>query len=364
MDLLLSEEQEMLRGSAAGFARRHGGAGRLRGGGGGLRAEAWAEAARAGLLDILLPEGRGGSGLGLAELCLVAEQCGRLLVPEPVCAAAVAWNAVARGGGARPPAGAPAAVVVPALVEAPHDLSCRRTTAVADGGGLRVDGEKTGVAGAGGADTLLVSALAPDGPVLAAVAGAEAEVAPARAADGTEAAAVRLAGARARPVARGAPAVASVLAQLSLATAAELVGVMDAAREATLGHLRERRQFGRPIGSFQALRHAAVDDLAAAEASRALVWRAARAVDAGADPAAPAAAALSHAAGRALAVCKSAVQMHGAAGFSDAHDIGYHLKRALVLAVRWGDAAAHRRRFIEASGPGGPGPDQDPADHA
>ncbi len=335
----------MLRDSAAAFAARHGGAARLRRGDGATRPAAWREAAEAGFLDMLLPEDRGGAGLGLDGVCVVAEQCGRHLLPEPVGAAAIARDAVARGGLPLADTGGP--VVLPALLEASHDPGRNRTTAVRDGDGLRLDGAKTGVASAGDANVLVASARTPDGEILAAAARRDAGIDAARAVDGTTAARVVFRNAPARPVAEG--PTAPLLAALCLATAAELLGVMGAARELALGHLRVRRQFGRPIGSFQALQHRAVDDLAAVETGRALVGQAARAIDAGADAPGLASATLSHVAGRTLAVCKSAIQMHGAIGFTDEHDIGYFLKRAMTLSARWGGVAAHRRRYRETS---------------
>lgn len=350
------DEHGMLRDSAAAFAARHGGAERLRRGDGAARPAVWREAAEAGFLDMLLPEDHGGAGLGLDGVCVVAEQCGRHLLPEPIGAAAIARGAVVRGGS--PLADADGAVVLPALLEAPHDPARNRTTAVRDGDGLRLDGVKTGVASADGADILVASARAPDGEILAATARRDAKVAPAWAVDGTTTARVVFRNAPARLVADG--TTAPFLAALCLATAAELLGVMDAAREIALGHLRIRRQFGRPIGSFQALRHRAVDDLAAVETSRALVRQAARAIDAGANAPDLGSAALSHAAGRALATCKSAIQIHGAVGFTDEHDIGYFLKRAMTLSVRWGGVASHRRLYRKASRDGDAGAETEP----
>ena len=361
MELPLSDEQRMLRESAAALAARHGGAARFRDGAGAIRRDVWSEAAEAAFLGALAPESAGGLDLGLAELCLVAGECGRHLLPEPVAAGAIAADAVARSGAPGVPAGPLIAgdrLVVFALIETPRGLGHDRprTAAEADGSGLRLSGVKIGVANAADADAFLAPATSPDGAVLACVPRSEAGLDAGTAADNSAMARIRLSGARAERVAAGPRArerLDALLAALHLATAAELVGVMERAHEITLEHLGLRRQFGRPIGSFQALQHRAVDNLAAVEASRSLVHQAARAIDAGAAAPGLPSAALAHAADGALRVCKAAIQMHGAVGFTDEHDIGYHLKRAMTLAARWGNAAAHRRHYQEVSDAGG-----------
>ncbi len=359
MELQLSDEQQMLRKSAAAFAARHGGAGRFRAGDCALRRDVWSEAAEAFFFGALVPESCGGLGLGFAELCLVAGECGRHLVPEPVAIGIIVADAVARCGVPEAPAGpliAGSRVILPALIETPRGLGHDRpqTKAVRDGGGIRVSGAKIGIAG--DADAYLVSASSPDGLVLACVPRDEARLDAGTAADNTAMGRIRLSGAPAEELAAGSGAhelLDALLAAAHLATAAELLGVMERAHEITLDHLRIRRQFGRPIGSFQALQHRAVDNLAAVEAGRSLVHQAARAIDAGGTSPGLPSAVLAHAADGALTVCKSAIQMHGAIGFTDEHEIGYHLKRAMTLAARWGNAAAHRRHYLEASESGG-----------
>ncbi len=361
MELQLSDEQQMLRESAAAFAARHGGAGRFRAGDCAIRRDVWSEAAEAFFFGALAPESCGGLGLGLAELCLVAGECGRHLVPEPIATGIIIADAIARCGVPEAPAGPLIAgdqVILPALIETPRGLGHDRprTEAVRDGGRIRVSGAKIGVAGAGDADAYLVSASSPEGLVLVCVPGDEVRLDAGTAADSTAVGQIRLSRAPAEELAAGSDAhglLDALLAAAHLATAAELLGVMERAHEITLDYLKVRRQFDRPIGSFQALQHRAVDNLAAVEAGRSLVHQAARAIDAGAAAPGLPSAVLAHAADGALGVCKSAVQMHGAIGFTDEHEIGYHLKRAMTLAARWGIAAAHRRHYLEASESGG-----------
>ena len=353
MELVLDEEQEMLRESAAAFAARH--AGRLRRPADGeIDRDIWSQAAAAGWLAILAPESAGGLGLGLTELCLVSHQLGRNLVPEPVAAAAAVARALADGD--RETASVMIAgrtVVLPALAEGPGAVGDEPPSAAAEmrQGGVLLNGVKTGVAGP--ADGFLVSAATADGIVL--VHAPPGDVRWSRAADGTATGTVSFAGVEARLAAgpNGAAAsVASLLDAVHLSNAAELLGVMEAAQEITIEYLKMREQFGRPIGSFQALQHRAVDNHAVIEMCRSLVYQAARASGGGAR--ALPSAALAYAAYAALAVCKSAIQMHGGIGFTDEHDIGLYLKRAMTLSARYGNAGMHRRRYAalaEASVP-------------
>jgi alkylation response protein AidB-like acyl-CoA dehydrogenase len=141
------------------------------------------------------------------------------------------------------------------------------------------------------------------------------------------------------------------LDEAALATAAYLLGVMERCFEITLGHLRTREQFGRPIGSFQALQHRAVDLKIQLSLARASVEAAATTLDGlPPDARAPRCAAVSRAKARAaeasLRVTREAVQMHGAIGCTDEYHVGLFLRKAMVLANRYGSASLHRRRFV------------------
>jgi alkylation response protein AidB-like acyl-CoA dehydrogenase len=124
---------------------------------------------------------------------------------------------------------------------------------------------------------------------------------------------------------------------------------MDSALDLTLEYLRTRVQFGKPIGSFQALQHRAVDLYIQKELSRAALEAASAALaDQSCTPerrAAAASSAKARAAQAALAICNEALQMHGAIGFTDEYDLGLYLNRALVLSAWLGNASAHRHRY-------------------
>lgn len=157
-------------------------------------------------------------------------------------------------------------------------------------------------------------------------------------------------------LAQGAAAQAALERALSagvLATSAELLGVIERALELTLEYLKVRRQFGQPIGAFQALQHRAVDMWIQKQLTAAALRSALTAFD---DPAADARArqraassAKARASQAALYVCGQAVQLHGAIGFTDECELGLHVNRALTLAARYGNAAWHRHRYGELS---------------
>jgi alkylation response protein AidB-like acyl-CoA dehydrogenase len=113
--------------------------------------------------------------------------------------------------------------------------------------------------------------------------------------------------------------------------AADLLGCADRALELAVAYARERRQFGRPIASFQAVKHVCAEMAAALEPARALVWYAAHAWDAlPAEAALDAALAKSHLAEVASFVTRSATEVHGGIGFTDACDLQFWFKRAAV----------------------------------
>jgi alkylation response protein AidB-like acyl-CoA dehydrogenase len=134
------------------------------------------------------------------------------------------------------------------------------------------------------------------------------------------------------------------------ALSAELLGVMEKAQEMTLDYLRIRKQFGKLIGSFQALQHQAVNIYIRTEAVRSLVFQVAANNDPYRIDPALAIATKAKASEEALAVTQACIQLHGAIGFTDEHDIGLYLKRAMLLSSLFGNAAAQRRRYVEIAG--------------
>jgi alkylation response protein AidB-like acyl-CoA dehydrogenase len=134
---------------------------------------------------------------------------------------------------------------------------------------------------------------------------------------------------------------------LALAAGAELLGLAAGAQEVTLDYIKLRQQFGRPIGSFQVLQHRAVDGFIDVELNRSLLFRVLAAFDAGDHQPAMASAVKARTSRSALAATRAALQMHGAVGYTDTHDIGLYYKRALALAARYGGELEHTARFSE-----------------
>lgn len=311
-----------------------------------------AEMGALGWLGLRVAEEAGGAGLGVAELCALAEEMGHGLVPEPFVA--IAALAAPLAPEAEVIAGA--RILLPAWAEAAHTLDpAGATVAVADGDALRVTGRKQAIPMAAGADGFLVTAREGGSLAVALVErGAPGVTLAAEpSVDGGHLGTLSLDHAPARRIASDAASrIARMLDEAALATAAELVGLMDRAFAITLDYLGTRQQFGKPIGSFQVLQHRAADLKIQLELARAAVSHAAGVCDSEA-PAAQRAAAVSLAKARAsdaaMLITRQAIQLHGGIGYTDEADIGLFLRRAMVLAASFGTATAHRRRYAAAA---------------
>jgi alkylation response protein AidB-like acyl-CoA dehydrogenase len=352
-----AEGIRLLRDSAAAISPRGGTLARiraLRDTEAGFDRAVVAEMGTLGWLGLRVAEEAGGAGLGVAELCALAEEMGHGLAPEPL----VTIAAIAAPLAPEEDVLSGARILLPAWAEAAHTLDAAGATlAVADGGGLRVTGRKIAVPMAAGADAFLVTAREGAALTVARVEkGAEGVTLAAEATvDGGHLGTLTLDRAPARRIAADASSrVARMLDEAAVATAAELVGVMDRAFAITLDYLGTRQQFGKPIGSFQVLQHRAADLKIQLELARAAVSHAASVCDADA-PAAQRAAAASLAKARAsdaaMLITRQAIQLHGGIGYTDEADIGLFLRRAMVLAASFGTATAHRRRYAAAAPP-------------
>jgi alkylation response protein AidB-like acyl-CoA dehydrogenase len=325
----------------------------------------WKKMAELGWLGILVPEQHGGLGLGLTEMAIVAKGLARTLAPEPLTAAAVLAASVLAAAENEPlrreqlPRLA-AGDMLPALAwqEAPGalDTSAAGCAATLFEGGFKLNGVKRFIAGSAQADAFVVSARAGADLVLLwlprETAGARLDLE--TLADGRAFGALTLKDAlvpKAHVVARGQAAAAALAAAFDHANAiaaAELAGVMERALEMTLDYLRTRVQFGKPIGSFQALQHRAVDLHIHKEVAGAVLEESLAALDRhpdGAGRAAIASRLKARCADAALKVTRETIQLHGAIGFTDDFDAGLYLKRAMTLSAWLGSPAWHRRRY-------------------
>src|SRR5689334_2702917 len=357
MDLHLTSEQSLLRDSAAKFVAGAGPkvARGLHGASLPFAPARLREIGELGWLGMLVPTSADGLGLGLTELALVLEQAGRALVCEPIGLAAVTAAALAQGHAPHPMLARVMrgeVLVIPALQETAHGGDPHAPNTQANGDRApRLTGTKVSVC-ADGADGFLVSAGGPDGPTLYYVArdAPGVSLTPAQTVEGRRLATLALADAPAdlvpaRQSSRSAPEALTDLALIALS--AELLGVMEGAQALTFEYLRVRKQFGKPIGSFQALQHKAVDIYIKTETTRSLLYQVAAANDPYRIDPALAVAVKAKASEDALAVTQACIQLHGAIGFTDEHDIGLYLKRAMLLSSLLGNAAAQRRRYAD-----------------
>jgi alkylation response protein AidB-like acyl-CoA dehydrogenase len=291
-----------------------------------------------GWFGILVPEAAGGAGLGLVETCALLHVLGRGLVPEPVLGAILAQTLLAE---ALPPGGDDRIVVL-----AWQDrIGSLDWTCGCDGG--RLNGRKAHVVGAGGADAFAVLTERGVALVDRASEGLTVTLVPLQ--DGGFAGDLVL-----RDVVADFHAVANAQALLDMAMVAHsayLLGMAERGVELTLQHLRTRRQFDRPIGSFQALQHRVVDLKVQTELLRAAVVATARRLDAGLSGPRRIAA-VSRVKARAAEVsmhmAREIVQLHGAMGYTDEADAGLFVRKAMTEANRFGSAALHRGRYLAA----------------
>ncbi len=366
---LLADSVTAFTGRGADIARAR----RLRGSSEEYDRAAWRRMAELGWLGILVPDTHGGLGLGLPEMGIVAKGLARALAPEPLVASAVMATTALAGGGSealkrehlpRLVAGETVPVLAWQETAGAWDAASPTLQARPLEGGYRLTGVKRFIAGAAQADVFLVSALADASPALFWVArdttGVRLELEPL--ADGRQFGTLTLTDAlvsRERVVARGrqaADALARALDYGAAVASAELCGVAERALEISLDYLKNRVQFGKPIGSFQALQHRGVDLYIQKELAGAVLDQVLEAL--GEAPDAASRAALTsrlkaRCSDAALRVTREAIQLHGAIGFTDDCDIGLYLKRALVLAGWLGSATQHRRRYVALSSENG-----------
>ncbi|WP_433872984.1 acyl-CoA dehydrogenase family protein [Saccharopolyspora sp. CA-218241] len=251
----------------------------------------WAQLGRAGLLGSVLDEDVGGAGLGLGGLCALLREQGRAVAPVPLWPSAVAALAVARWGADRQraallPGVADGSVRLTAALEefGPAPPAAPACAAEEDGSRWRLTGEKAVVPAPFGADRVLVSATTGRGPGLFLIAAGGAGIGWQRCetTDRDVAGHLRLDGASAEAVgAPGGGAPAEVLRWASVALSALQLGVAEGALDRAAGYVREREQFGRPLGSLQAVQHQLADCYVEVDALRVAVWRAVSAVVAG-----------------------------------------------------------------------------------
>jgi alkylation response protein AidB-like acyl-CoA dehydrogenase len=380
MALVLSEDQQILQSTTREFVAGRSSFRRVRElrdeGADGFSRKLWREMAQLGWAGIVLPEQYGGAGLGYVDLMVVMEELGRGLVPEPILSSVLLGaNLLLLGGSdeqkaAHLPKVAAGDELLALAQQEPrsrYDLALVETRAEKAGNGWRLTGEKIQVLDGAAADFLIVSARTSGGTRDAT--GVTLFLVP-RGADGLGvqrqsrvdargAALVRLegvqvgAGAVVGEVGGGVALLQRVIDRATIALTAEMLGAMSVAFETTLDYLKTRQQFGKVIGTFQALKHRAARLYMELELARSLVMAAHAAVDAGkseAEIARMASMAKARLSDAFVLVANEAVQMHGGIGMTDEHDIGFFLKRARAAEIQFGDAVFHRGRVATLDG--------------
>jgi alkylation response protein AidB-like acyl-CoA dehydrogenase len=375
MDIGFTEEQELLRDSARRFFESECTTQFVRqrmAEPAAITDEFWRKLAEQGWLGIVYPEEEGGSGLGLVDLVVLMEEMGRAVMPGPFL------STVLLGGAAIAEAGAPARrrqwlpqIVVGSAKAAlawtePNlrwDAAGVTLRAHEVGGGFRLSGTKMFVGDAHLADILVVAARTRDGSTMEDgvslflvpkdTPGLTVSVLPTI--DETRKfCEVRLdnvvlpAAALLGEIHQGWAPLSKVIARATVALAAEMCGGAQQVLDMTVAYAKMRVAFGKPIGSYQGVKHQAADMLVALENAKSLTYYAAWAVDQGLDEA-PLAVSMAKAAASDMSrkIAGTGIQLHGGIGMTWEHDLQLYFKRAKASEVAFGDVTWHRERVAQ-----------------
>ncbi len=379
MGLVLTEEQTLLKETASQFFQEKLPVANLRK----LRDEknadgfdrgTWKEMADLGFAGVLVPESYGGTEFGPVGLGVILEQAGRTIASTPLLSTVLLGTTAIQLGGSQtqrqdflPAIAAGETIMALALEEGPHHNPTRiAATATADGDGFKLSGTKTFVIDGHVADTLIVVARTsgevsdPNGLTLFLVntKGTDGlEITRTIMADSRNAANVTLkdvsvpASAVLGGVDGGWDVLEPVLDAGRIGVSAELMGLIQEAFDQTLVYLKERTQFGEPIGSFQALQHRAAEMFAELEVCRSVVLDALSALeDRRNDVPSLASLAKARLSEASKHITNECLQMHGGVGMTDEYDVGLFMKRARVAAATFGNAGFHRDRYAGLDG--------------
>jgi alkylation response protein AidB-like acyl-CoA dehydrogenase len=295
---------------------------------GGYDEDVWKELCELGWPGIFIDEAYGGQGLGVVELIILMEELGYALAPLPFLSNAAAGLVIQAAGS--------------------EEQKQRWLPGIASGelsaaaGLLRGDEAKLVP---DGAEAEVIALCGPDG--VRVVERSAAEVEPVATMDATRRfARVRANGAGEALEGDPGPGIGAGL----LAVSAELTGVAQRAMEMAVEYARDRKQFGRPIGSYQAVSHRCAQMLLETEGARSATYYGAWTADAEPESLELAASmAKAYASDAGWRVCSSSLQVHGGIGFTWEHDLHFFLKRSKVNALLWGSASEHRERVAELS---------------
>ena len=367
MALILTEEQTMLRDSARDFLTERAPISHLRS----LRdqdhqdrfsRELWAEISEMGWSAILVPEEYGGLDYGYCGLGIILEECGRTLTPSPLLGTALSGVTALRNAGSEqqqaellPNVASGEILLALACDETQrHQPQNIETTATRENDGFRLNGRKVAVHDGHIADHLIVSAATENGvslflvpskaegvsveryPVLDISAAANISFddvwLPAEGLLGEES--------------KGEAILTSILNASITGISAQLLGLAQEAFERTVEYIKERKQFGVAVGSFQGLQHRAAHLFAEIELCKSMVIKSLQSLD-GISPGNPElfSATKAKLCETAHLAANEAIQMHGGIGMTDEFDIGFFLKRCQILESLYGDCHYHTDRY-------------------
>jgi alkylation response protein AidB-like acyl-CoA dehydrogenase len=373
VDLTLTDDQELIRTTAADLLRSRAGAAGIRavrGSASGYSPELWKELVELGWTGLAIAEGYGGVGVGWLELCLVIEQLGAAQVPSPLlitsgCVAPVLERFAGPENRARLRAIAFGSPITYARAAPSGDWGAATSAVVAvpTSDGFALTGEARFVPFAADADAVLVAAQAEQGLTVFLV--------DANRVTGLTVSAMDVVGPdpqhRVRfsdvPVAStdvigeiggGASVVAALELFGAAASCAEMIGGAQRVLDLTVEYAGQREQFGRAIGSFQAVQHhcadIAVDVLGARFIGYEAIWRLAEGVDSPEEIALTVAAAKAWVSEAYERVCARGQQVHGAIGYTAEHDLHLYTTHAMAAALRFGDGEFHLDRVADGIG--------------
>jgi alkylation response protein AidB-like acyl-CoA dehydrogenase len=366
---MLAESAQTFATKASPLTRARG----LRGSASGFDRSFWGKLAEQGWTGLLIPEAFDGYGQGFGEMAAVVSALATQVAPEPVVPALVFASRLIQHSGSgelqqQLLASIASGELIPAvawqeeLAGLKVNLLAHAVSATPANGQIKLLGEKHHVRPGVDCDGFVVTAKQGNGLSLwwvpANATGVK--VQSVALADGTSEASVRFDGVvldESQCLAQGDAAMSAFTRAYDEAlvmTSVELLALQQAMLAMTLDYLRTRVQFGKPIGSFQALQHRAVDLLIQQELTSAVLGQAITLLDSECDSverSLMASRIKARASDAGLLMARESIQLHGAIGFTDEYDLGLYVQRALVLSAWLGNAQAQRRRYASIANP-------------
>jgi len=372
MDFELTKEHLMIKDSAAHFLKKEHSFERLRelkGDSLGFSKKIWKKMADLGWMELIFPEEYGGYGYDLSFAMVLLEEFGKVLLPEPWLSTALLGGKLVLLGGTE----VQKKEIIPAICSGDllmtiayledggrYDVNFCETTAKGNGSGFSISGKKIFVMDGGIVDKFIISArtsgavadnngitlflISKNTPGL--------KITPVKTMDGGNACILEMNDVSVADtdiigeMDSGYPLLSEVVDESTAVLCAEMVGGMEAVISQTVWHISNRIQFGRPIGSFQALQHKAADMFIQKELAMSSVYFAVASIVGGSDEKSSAVSiAKAKCSSAYIMIAKIAVQMFGAYGFTNEADIGFYLRRAKVAEILFGDAGHHIKRY-------------------